>query len=112
MATRDELQRNNLPIPDRPRSGPITYDAKDPDTRFSPIRDVRPPQGSPNAVVILIDDVGYGAASVFGGMGRLSENSVVSIKYRSFAVTVDKDAQDADHYISPDERLRIAMARQ
>jgi hypothetical protein len=53
-----------------------------------------------------------GAASVFGGMGRLSENSVVSIKNKSFAATVDKDAQDADHYILPDERLRIAMARQ
>jgi hypothetical protein len=27
-------------------------------------------------------------------------------------IDLDKDAQDADHYISPDERLRIAMARQ
>jgi len=27
-------------------------------------------------------------------------------------IDLDKDAQDADHYISPDERVRIAMARQ
>jgi arylsulfatase len=27
-------------------------------------------------------------------------------------IDLDKDAQDADHHISPEERLRIAMARQ
>ena len=27
-------------------------------------------------------------------------------------IDLDKDAQDADHYISPEERVRIAMARQ
>ena len=27
-------------------------------------------------------------------------------------IDLDKDAQDADHHISPDERLRVAMARQ
>jgi hypothetical protein len=27
-------------------------------------------------------------------------------------IDLDKDAQDADHYISADERLRVAMARQ
>ena len=30
----------------------------------------------------------------------------------TFMQDLDKDAQDEDHYISPDERLRIAMARQ
>jgi arylsulfatase len=44
-----------------------TYDAKDPDTSYPPIRDVRPPEGAPNVLVILIDDVGYGASSAFGG---------------------------------------------
>ena len=28
---------------------------------------MRPPKGAPNVLVILIDDVGYGATSVFGG---------------------------------------------
>jgi hypothetical protein len=27
-------------------------------------------------------------------------------------IDLDKDSQDADHFISADERLRIAMARQ
>ena len=67
MSSDDKVQRSSLPIPDIQHPGLITYDAKDPDTRFPPIRDVRPPQGSPNVLVILIDDVGYGASSAFGG---------------------------------------------
>jgi arylsulfatase A-like enzyme len=67
MSNRDNVNRSNLPIPDVQHHGLITYDARDPDTKFPPIRDVTPPKGAPNVLVILIDDVGYGAASVFGG---------------------------------------------
>ena len=37
--------RHALPIPDRPRAGLITYDAKDPDTSFPPIEPLRPLAG-------------------------------------------------------------------
>ena len=67
MSSDGKIQRSNLPIPDIQHPGLITYDAKDPDTKFPPIRDVRPPRGAPNVLVILIDDVGFGATSVFGG---------------------------------------------
>ncbi len=56
-----------LPIPDQQHVGLTTYDAKDPETEFPPIRDVRPPEGAPNVLVILIDDCGFGASSAFGG---------------------------------------------
>ncbi len=62
-----ERGREVLPIPDMPHVGITTYDAKDPDTKYPPIRDVRPPADAPNVLVILIDDVGYGASSAFGG---------------------------------------------
>ena len=62
-----EIQRNVLPIPDQPSFGLVTYDAKDPDTKFPPIEPLRPPEGAPNVLVILLDDVGFGAASAFGG---------------------------------------------
>ena len=52
-------RRDILPIPDVPHVGLTTYDAKDPDTSYPPIRDVRPPEGAPNVLVILIDDVGF-----------------------------------------------------
>jgi len=63
----DKTARNVLPIPDRPRSGLITYDARDPDTKYPPINQLRPPKGAPNVLVILIDDAGFGSSSAFGG---------------------------------------------
>jgi arylsulfatase len=43
-------------------------DAKDPDAVFPPIVPVRPPAGAPNVLVVLLDDVGFGASSAFGGL--------------------------------------------
>ena len=56
-----------LPIPDRPAPGLTTYDAKDPDTAYPPIEPLLPPAGAPNVLVVLLDDVGFGASSAFGG---------------------------------------------
>jgi len=63
----DKLSRTVLPVPDREQVGPTTYDAKDPDTKFPPIKQLRPPKGAPNVLIVLLDDVGFGAASAFGG---------------------------------------------
>ena len=63
-------RRDVLPVPDRPPPGLVTYDAKDPDTSFAPIEPVRPPRSAPNVLVVLLDDVGFGAASAFGGVIR------------------------------------------
>ncbi len=61
MSDDAKIQRNILPIPDQPQVGLMTYDAKDPDTKFPPIRELRPPAGAPNVLVVLLDDVGFGA---------------------------------------------------
>ena len=39
-----------------------------PDTAFPPIEPLLPPEGAPNVLIILLDDVGFGAASTFGGL--------------------------------------------
>jgi arylsulfatase A-like enzyme len=70
MTTPDSIQREILPIPDRKPIGLTTYDAKDPETRFPPITQLRPPAGAPNVLFVLLDDVGFGASSVFGGPCR------------------------------------------
>jgi arylsulfatase len=62
----DNPQREILPIPDRPYGGFTAYDAKSPDT-FPAIEPLRPPAGAPNVLVVLLDDVGFGASSAFGG---------------------------------------------
>ncbi|BBA90402.1 arylsulfatase [Mycobacterium pseudoshottsii JCM 15466] len=64
------LAREHLPIPDPKHVGLTTYDAKDPNTKYPPIKQLRPPQGAPNVLIVLIDDVGFGASSAFGGPCR------------------------------------------
>src|SRR5215212_2796263 len=67
MAQGSSGGREHLPIPDRPHIGLVTYDAKDPATSFPPIEPLRPPDGAPNVLVVLLDDTGFGASSAFGG---------------------------------------------
>jgi len=71
MATQNrESGRETLPIPDRPKIGLTTFDAKDPESKYPPIEPLRPPEGAPNVLIVLIDDVGFGASSAFGGPCR------------------------------------------
>ena len=67
MSSEDKKHRSHLPMPNTVRPTLITYDAKDPDTKFPPIEQLRPPEGAPNVLVILIDDAGFGSSSAFGG---------------------------------------------
>lgn len=68
MAARSpEPQRGSLPIPDRPHTGIVTYDARDPHAAFPAIEPIRPPAGAPNVLLVLLDDVGFAASSAFGG---------------------------------------------
>ncbi|MGG7507486.1 sulfatase-like hydrolase/transferase [Plantibacter sp. YIM 135249] len=62
-----EVQRQVLPIADAKQIGLTTYTTTDPDTSFPPIVPLRPPKDAPNVLVILLDDVGFGASSAFGG---------------------------------------------
>ena len=67
MASEDKVHRSHLPIATPERTGLITYDAKDPDSKFPPIEQLRPPKGAPNVLIIMLDDAGFGSASAFGG---------------------------------------------
>jgi hypothetical protein len=90
MNVKDKIQRSVLPIPFQPNRGLITYDAKDPDTKFPPIKQLRPPEGAPNVLIILIDDAGFGSSSAFGGpcqtpnAEKLAANG---LKYNRFHTT-------------------------
>lgn len=67
MSTPDTQHRSHLPMPNTERSKFIAYDAKDPDSKFPPIQELRPPKGAPNVLIVLIDDAGFGSSSAFGG---------------------------------------------
>src|SRR5208282_5303187 len=82
--------RSSLPIPDLAYAGPILYDAKDPDSKFEPIRPMRPPPGAPNVLLVLLDDVGFGAASAFGGPCNTPTAEMLAaggLKYTRFHTT-------------------------
>ena len=54
-----------LPAPPAPFKGQIGLSAKDSKSDFP--QPVHAPKGAPNVVLILLDDVGFGASSTFGG---------------------------------------------
>lgn len=63
----DTVQRAVLPIPEPGFNGWLPFDARDSAAQFPPVPQVRPPQQAPNILVILLNDVGFGASSAFGG---------------------------------------------
>ena len=98
----DRHARAILPIPDRPVQGLTTYDAKDPNTSFPPIEPLLPPPGAPNVLVVLLDDVGFGASSAFGGPCRTptaDRLAAAGLRYNRFHTTalVRSDAAGAAH---------------
>jgi hypothetical protein len=83
-----QLDRTSLPIkePDYP---PITeFDARNvkPPPRF----EIKAPAGAPNVLIILIDDMGFGMSSAFGGpihMPTLERLAAGGLKYNRFHTT-------------------------
>lgn len=66
--TQDEeadLLRNILPIPDAPFTGRVGLRPAESIKDFP--REVSAPEGAPNILLVLMDDVGFGASSTFGG---------------------------------------------
>jgi arylsulfatase len=82
--------RTHLPIPHLAESHSSSYDVREEDTAFPPIEPLRPPAGAPNVLIILLDDVGFAASSVFGGpittptAERLAEGG---LRYNRFHTT-------------------------
>jgi arylsulfatase len=90
MSNDDTKNRHSLPIHGTERPGLVTFDAKDPDTKFPPIEQLRPPKGAPNVLVVLIDDCGFGASSAFGGPCRTpnaEKLAAAGLKYNRFHTT-------------------------
>ena len=61
----DEFNRTILPVPDQPFKGKTGLRASDSVKDFP--KEVKAPEDAPNILLILTDDVGFGASSTFGG---------------------------------------------
>ena len=83
-----QMDRIVLPIPE-PKPPTITeLDARDvkPPPRF----EVKAPKGAPNVVVVLLDDIGFGQSSAFGGpckMQTLDKLAAEGLRYNNFHTT-------------------------
>ena len=84
----DGLDRTVLPVPE-PKYSPITVlDVRD--AKAPPRFEVKSPAGAPNVLVVLIDDMGFGQSSAFGGpiqmptVGRLAGKG---LRYNQFHTT-------------------------
>lgn len=88
--SKEAMARTVLPIADRAHVGLTTYDAKDPDSKYPPIEQLRPPKGAPNILIVLLDDVGFGTTSAFGGpchTPNIEKLAAAGIKYTRFHTT-------------------------
>jgi hypothetical protein len=84
MTRNGTVGREVLPIPDRRLEQLVAYDAKDPATAFPPIEPLRPPVGAPNVLLVLLDDVGFGAPCATPTAERLAANG---LSYNRFHTT-------------------------
>jgi arylsulfatase A-like enzyme len=82
------LDRSVLPIAE-PNPAPIeVLDARD--AKAPPRFEVKAPEGAPNVIIFLIDDMGFGVASAFGGpvpMPTLDALAAAGLRYNRFHTT-------------------------
>jgi len=82
------LDRTALPIaePNYPHS--TVLDARD--TKPPPRFEIKPPAGAPNVLIVLVDDIGFGMPSTFGGPVRMANADRLAkkgLRYNQFHTT-------------------------
>jgi arylsulfatase len=83
-----KLDRTVLPIPEPKRPLYTELDARN--AKAPPRFQVTAPQGAPNVVIVLIDDLGFGVPSTFGGpvgMPTLDRLAQGGLRYNNFHTT-------------------------
>lgn len=99
VATLAEAQQTDYEVPVNRRDLPIaapwqppihTLDARD--AKAPPVFEVKAPKKAPNVMIILIDDLGFGGTSAFGGVtqtpsfDRLAKNGLMYNQFHSTAL--------------------------
>src|SRR5512139_3344228 len=82
------INRTVLPVQEPRTPHSSVFDVRN--AKLPPRVYVKPPAGAPNVVIVLIDDLGFGAMSTFGGpiqtraLDRLAANG---LRYNNFHTT-------------------------
>ena len=88
----DKLDRTHLPMLNTARPSSVVYDAKNPDAKYPPITQLRPPKGAPSVLIVLIDDAGFGSSSTFGGpcatptLDKLAKGGLMNNRFHTTAI--------------------------
>ena len=84
----DTIDRSVLPVPE---PAPQTFTELDARNVKAPARfNVTAPKGAPNVVIVLLDDIGFGQSSAFGGparMATLDRLAAEGVRYNNFHTT-------------------------
>jgi arylsulfatase len=92
-ATRDlpaAIDGSQLPKPDQPFTGKIGETIKDSTPKYP--QPLKAPKGAPNVLLVLLDDVGFGMCSTFGGpvptphMEKLANNGLSYTRFHTTAL--------------------------
>jgi arylsulfatase A-like enzyme len=84
----DKLDRTTLPIAEPVYPHSTVLDARD--AKAPPFFQVKAPAGAPNVLIVLIDDMGFGQSSAFGGpvhMPALEKLANSGLRYNNFHTT-------------------------
>jgi len=87
-AAQTAMDRTTLPIPEPKRPVVTEIDARK--VKMPPHFEVKAPAGAPNVVIILIDDMGFGVPSSFGGpvpMPTMDGLAQQGLRYNNFHTT-------------------------
>ncbi len=82
--------RHVLPEPERTQNVVTAVGIDDQTAAFEPVRPIQPPAGAPNVVIVVLDDLGFGTSSSFGGPCRMPAAERLAddgLRYTRFHVT-------------------------
>jgi len=82
------IDRTVLPIPEPNYPKSTVLDARD--TKAPPRFEVKPPAGAPNVLLVMVDDMGFGMPSAFGGpvhMPTAERLAAQGLRYNHFHTT-------------------------
>lgn len=88
VLAQETIDRSVLPIPE-PKP-PVYTELDVRDVQAPPRFEVKAPEGSPNVVIVLIDDMGFGVADAFGGpvsMPNLTRLATNGLRFNRFHTT-------------------------
>lgn len=113
MGSPHSKHSSHLPVPKTTRRQDIAYDAADPDSQFPRIEEPSPSEGTPNVLIALSDDAGFGSSSCFDApcqMPNVETLPASGLGSNRFRATTLRIALTRQQLVSTASKDRVAAA--